>query len=387
MTSLNPQSHPLPPTKAVCRYLLTIHTTEQQILTLINYPQLQITTVMTSTTLEHLTKDYQSHLITKNQLATTLQFQQNIRNYKTIPKRYLPPSYLDIFSTPTECSPLTTTFKQKYHDLFFKHLEQVITHNTIALELEEAWIRNLLWSMEKHSATSTGPPPPITGKASSPPPLTTTKHHPSTDCPQNQPRSKRRKRNKQHTPHINTPPAKKHQPNPPSTTIPSASLTPDPSNSSLSQRLTSDLTIHNLSTYELTPQDIELLDKGLSFSPTPNAPTHELHRQIFSHFNCFAQSLRLKYIRALYTKQKQTQLTTETTTTSFLHRCMKFLPPLNPDTPIGTYTGHNPLENYIYNTKELITDNLDILCLSTNTNLPGPHQTALQKLTRTWALY
>ena len=59
-----------------------------------------------------------------------------------------------------------------------------------------------------------------------------------------------------------------------------------------------------------------------------------------------------------------------------LHQRMKILPPSNQDTPIWTSARHTPLESYIYNTKELIADNLVILCLSENTNLHGPHQAA-----------
>ena len=81
--------------------------------------------------------------------------------------------------------------------------------------------------------------------------------------------------------------------------------------------------IQNLSTYQLSPQDLQLLDKGLSFCPTPSLPTQQLHTQILSHFNLYAQSLRLRYMRAKHTKHRQTQLTRETTTTAFINRRMK----------------------------------------------------------------
>lgn len=56
-----------------------------------------------------------------------------------------------------------------------------------------------------------------------------------------------------------------------------------------------DTLVHNLSTFQLTPQDVQVLTKGLSFAPTPKKPTSELHRQTLRSFNEFAKSLRLKY--------------------------------------------------------------------------------------------
>lgn len=52
--------------------------------------------------------------------------------------------------------------------------------------------------------------------------------------------------------------------------------------------------IHNLSSVPLSPADIELLSKGLSFSPTPEH-LHDCHPQILTCFEEFARSLRLQY--------------------------------------------------------------------------------------------
>ena len=142
----------------------------------------------------------------------------------------------------------------------------------------------------------------------------------------------------------------------------------------------SELTIHNLSTYKLTQDDLQLLDKGLTFSPTPNTPTKELHRQILHHFNDFARSLRLKYAKARYTKQKH-QPPPQQTTTSLLYRQMKFLPPPKPETYITQYSGFSGLENYIDNTKQNIADNLPALCSSNNKpNLSHVQQRSLNQL-------
>ena len=54
--------------------------------------------VMTSF-LERQAEEYKRHTRQKHKLTTTLRFQENIRNYKTVPKKYLPPSFLEIPST------------------------------------------------------------------------------------------------------------------------------------------------------------------------------------------------------------------------------------------------------------------------------------------------
>ena len=88
----------------------------------------------------------------------TLSFQHNIRNYQTIPKQYLPFSFLSI---PGDNTSLTDDFKQKYHHLFFEHLNQVITCNTIAQELEEARLRSIISHTEQYLATINTPPTTI----------------------------------------------------------------------------------------------------------------------------------------------------------------------------------------------------------------------------------
>ena len=97
--------------------------------------------------LEEQSKQYQSHL---KKLRTTLNFQHNIRNYKTIPKQYSPSSFLEI--PADNQSTLTANFQQEYNKLFFKYLNQVLTYNTISLELEESRLKNFV-SHVKESLT------------------------------------------------------------------------------------------------------------------------------------------------------------------------------------------------------------------------------------------
>ena len=91
---------------------------------------------------------YQSHLLKQKKLNGTLHFQRNIKYYKSIPKQYLPPSSLEM---PTnDNASLVAEFTQAYEDIFFLHLDKVITHNTISLELEESHLRNINTHVKKH---------------------------------------------------------------------------------------------------------------------------------------------------------------------------------------------------------------------------------------------
>ena len=117
-----------------------------------------------------------------------------------------------------------------------------------------------------------------------------------------------------------------------------------------------------------------------SVSPQSPTPLLQMYTHKSSLFNDFAQSLRLKYMRAAHTKRKHYRDTQRTTTTSYLHRRMKLLPTPTPETPVPQYSGHTPLEDYIDNTKQLIADNLPTLCHPDTTNFSKPQQTVLNKL-------
>ena len=104
--------------------------------------------------LKEQTKEYQHHSRTRNKLSHALSHQQNMKLFKTVPKQYLPPTLLDL---PVEHPTLSSSFLQKYHDLFFEHLDSVITHNLINLELEEARLRDIVSRTEEHLSTLTIP--------------------------------------------------------------------------------------------------------------------------------------------------------------------------------------------------------------------------------------
>ena len=143
------------------------------------------------------------------------------------------------------------------------------------------------------------------------------------------------------------------------------------------------MTIHNLSTRALTPHDLTLLDKGLSFSPTPATPTKNIQAQILHDYNDFAKSIRLKYSRAQYTKQTHNNNynpSVPPTMTSHLYRQMTFLPPQVQQTRITNYSGYTTLETYIDNTKQQVAEQLHQLSQQTRPNISTQQQNAIYKL-------
>ena len=105
--------------------------------------------------IQHNSAEYQRHRTTRNRLVKTLQFQRNIHTFQTIPKHYRPPATLEL----TVPNPnLSQKFEAEYHRLFFKHLNEVITHNTISLELENARLKEVVNRTEKLLSTSNAPP-------------------------------------------------------------------------------------------------------------------------------------------------------------------------------------------------------------------------------------
>ena len=85
-------------------------------------------------------EEYQKHQAIVDRLTKSLQNQNNIRTFQTIPKCYRPPATLDIIVPNPD---LSEEFSTRYQRLFFQHLTKVITHNTVSLELEQARLRDI----------------------------------------------------------------------------------------------------------------------------------------------------------------------------------------------------------------------------------------------------
>lgn len=125
-----------------------------------NYPQLSTmattTQVSTQNLLQTNSPEYQQHLTTRNRIAKILHHQNNIKMSKTIPKQYRPPSSLTVIPTNTE---LQEDFNKQLQDLFFQHLDKVILHNTIALELENARLQELTHRTKRQHPPQQEPTP------------------------------------------------------------------------------------------------------------------------------------------------------------------------------------------------------------------------------------
>ena len=105
-------------------------------------------------TLRRNTVEYKQHLTTKNRLSRALKFQENIRAFQSIPKRYYPSTTPEIIYPNTE---LGQKFEAEYRKLFFHHLEEVIMHNTISLELEQARLKEIVQRTERQLSTLKAP--------------------------------------------------------------------------------------------------------------------------------------------------------------------------------------------------------------------------------------
>ncbi len=95
-------------------------------------------------------------------LEKTLKHQKQIHQLQTVPWKYLPRNHLD-----NDNSTLQETFNQQFKDLFLKHLDKIITSNTISLEIKTARQRELIQTNETtpiHSVCPSTPPPKPSNK-------------------------------------------------------------------------------------------------------------------------------------------------------------------------------------------------------------------------------
>ena len=212
------------------------------------------------------------HLAKIKQLKKTLAFQQDIQVFRQIPKRYRPSATLE---TPFESqSPLTTDFQHEFEKLFFDHLSKVITFNTISLELELARLRH---SGRFSDCTLPTIPPqkdtnqPHCSQSTLEGPPTHTSETLADQTSKTQ-RGKRRRCNR--NPGL---PKKRCKISEPTA---STSNTTKSTTTEVLQTQQPELIVHNYSTYMLSSDEISLLHKGLSFSPTQTCSLPELRSQM-----------------------------------------------------------------------------------------------------------
>lgn len=121
---------------------------------------------------------------------------------------------------------------------------------------------------------------------------------------------------------------------------------------------------------------MQVLRKGLSFSPTPTNPPNEMHQHIMKQFDEFAKSLRLI---CTYPKKSLPTITTSSES-SQLYRKMKFIPQNILSFSSTQYSGNSTVENYIYNTKEELDKALPTICESRVSNLTSNQRKTIERL-------
>ena len=109
------------------------------------------------TFLHEQTVEYQSHVSHIKELSSTLEQQQNMEVFNTIPKEYQPHKLLNVSSIS-----LTEAFKKEYNELFLKHLRKVITNNQIELQLHKSALTSIIVQTELHLSKLPSPSMQVT---------------------------------------------------------------------------------------------------------------------------------------------------------------------------------------------------------------------------------
>ena len=100
---------------------------------------------MASTITEEITKQiesYQNLKSTVTKLENILLYQRKTQNNNTIPRKYQPTQYLQVFGENEKN--IQSRFDNDFKISFFKYLDEVITTNTIALEIQTCRLKCII---------------------------------------------------------------------------------------------------------------------------------------------------------------------------------------------------------------------------------------------------
>ena len=140
------------------------------------------------------------------------------------------------------------------------------------------------------------------------------------------------------------------------------------------------MTVHNLSSFHLQPQDISLLSKGLSYSPTPTFTATD-HLFLLQQYDSFSNSVRKTYNPYINTRRLPQHQDSNELTSPFLFRKMKFLTNHN---TVNTQPYSIPnIETYIYNTKDDLALQLPKLFEIKHQNITHKESKSLKILNKT----
>lgn len=140
------------------------------------------------------------------------------------------------------------------------------------------------------------------------------------------------------------------------------------------------MTIHNLSNLTLSPDELRVLNKGLSFALSPTTSPIKTHRQLLRDFDNYAKTVRQKYVHATYHRplNSEQMSTEETTVTSHIHRRMKFLPKQEFNTLSQRYSGIGKVEQYIEVTKNSLNNLLPFITATNKSNVTQSERNAIK---------
>ena len=129
----------------------------------------------------------------------------------------------------------------------------------------------------------------------------------------------------------------------------------------------------------LSPDEVQLLSKGLSFSPTPDQPLKRTYFQILDCFDSYARSVRQKYVNAQFHPYLRPPSPTQETESSMVYRRMKFLPSSRSITATQQFSGIHKVEHYIELTKNNINDQLPIINMGFSTNVTDADKATIKR--------
>lgn len=90
--------------------------------------------------LEQQSKEYQKHLNNRNKLEKAIKFHQQIKITREIPRQFKP----KILNPISRAISLQEEFNKEYNELFFKHLDKVITQNQVSREIEQGALEAII---------------------------------------------------------------------------------------------------------------------------------------------------------------------------------------------------------------------------------------------------
>ena len=310
-----------------------------------------------------------------------------MKHNQTIPKQYLPRP-LTNFGTTSQGE----TFKTQYKDLFFQHLDKVLIHNQTNLELQQTKLTNIITDTERQLSTSTESTDQITlyyhqfmtnnnitnhqTLPSLKARLTNSATHTTTQKTNSLANTtyifhqRTTRPTKLHHRHSTNPAhnTKKTQTGQETSNSNKAIKTTSFFRPKLTTQPSTHPSVHNFSTHNLTTEDLQLLNKGLSFAPTPTLPKQTCYLQLLHNFDRYAESLKTQFTKS-QKPQTHIQSNTETALTTTIYRPLKFLPKTSTYQLLPQDPCDPRIENYIHTTKCKLDQHLARIYKVKTTNL------------------